>query len=168
MKKIMLLLAVMVSFGIHAQKFRFKNDGTTEYMVHSADSISAAKFYARTLKWIDINYKNPQDAIKARTKNKMIKLDGVMPAAFTIMLDSVNSDYNATYSLELHFKNGKYRVKYLHHSLVVDGQRPLLKLTDIIQQKPEKDDKNWVNHRQQYESKVQKLLTSLHRYITRK
>ncbi|HEY0091655.1 MAG TPA: DUF4468 domain-containing protein [Flavobacterium sp.] len=168
MKNVLVLLALIFSFIGHAQKFRFKNDGSTEYIVKSADSISAAKLYSRTLKWIDKNYKSPQDAIKARTVNQMIKLDGVMTSAFTIELDSVKSDYDVTYSLEIHFKRGKYRIKYLHHAIVKNGERPLFKLTDILNKKPEADDKNWVNHRQQYESKVQKMLNSLHHYIARK
>ncbi len=168
MKNILAFIVFLISFCCPGQNFRFNNDGSTEFIIRSADSIPASKLYSRTMKWIQRTYNNPKTTLKARTPNKMIKLDGILLSAFSNDNGPLSYNYDATYSLEIHYKKGRYRVKYQHHAIVTEGERPLFRFTDILNRNPDPKNKKWVSPRRQYEMRVQNLLNSLHRSISNK
>lgn len=160
-----MLLLFLTTLFAHGQKFHFRADGGTDFIIYTAGRTPAKNLYNRSVAWVQTNYPDGNNAFRARAPYSMIRISGKMTDAITIKAGSGKSfAYDATYFLEFHYKNGKYRAKYFHHAFVVNGQRPLFKLADIVS--PNADAKN-VQYKKQYEAKIQKLLDSHQRFLSK-
>lgn len=170
MRKIILVLVLLVSINMFSQngKFSFLPDGTSEYVVCTTPNLKATELYNKTINWININYKNPTEAIKAKVENEMIRIDGFGRGAFSRTFTSGNrADYDVTYTMEFQFQDGKYRIKYTHNGITVDGGQVFFKITDVINNITDKNGNSWNDAKAQYEKYIQQQADSLFNYITK-
>ena len=159
---------LLVFTGMNAQKFAFNTDGTADYVVFTADSISANDLYNKALGWINVTYKNPASVIKAKIENKMIRIEGFEKSAFSrTFADGDKAEYDVQYTLVMEFQDGKYRVKYTHDKITVDGGQVFFKFPDVINNVPDRNGNGWPTAKQEYEKTVNNLLTSLYAYTTK-
>jgi len=93
--------------------FEFKNKKFTDYVVVSIDSLSQKKLYDRTLNWIKEKYKNPDKVIKMTIDNEKIRIEGYKEDLYCYHFKVLGSEnvncYNGTYTIEISFKDGKYK-----------------------------------------------------------
>ncbi len=169
MKKITLMIVLLTTFSINAQiPFKYNPDGTTDYVVYSIDKTSAADIFTKTINWINVTYKNPDKVIKAKIENEMIRIDGYSSSAFSRTFASGNkADYDVTYTLEIQIQDGKYRVKYSHNEIKVDGGIVYFKFLDVLNNVADTNGNAWLGAKEQYENNVNKLMESLFIYITK-
>jgi len=163
MKTIVILLTLLLTNTFsHSQSFKFRRDGTTDFIVKTVDSANVVEIYDKTIRWVKRNYDNPHEALKANEKYKMVRIGGRLNSAFS--LDG-KINYDVIYTLEIYFKDGKYRIKYFHHSIIIDNERPLFKMSDVLNEDTDNKPKGWVSSKKQYEARVNQLLNLLHKSV---
>lgn len=170
MKKNSLLIALfLVAFSINAQTtFQFNPDGTTDYVVYSVEKVTAADIYKKIINWVNETFKNPNEVIKAKIENEMIRIDGYLSSAFNRTFASGGkADYDITFTMEIQIQDGKFRMKYTHNVITVDGGVVHFKFTDVLQNTPDINGNAWSGAKEQYESNVSKLMESLFTYIAK-
>lgn len=168
MKKNILGLILFTSINMLSQdkKFTFLADGTSDFIVYNAQNLKASDLYNKTINWININYKNPNEVIKAKVENEMIRIEGFGKSAFSRKFASGNkADYDVSYTMEFQFQDGKYRIKYMHDGITVDGGKVFFKITDVINNIADKNGNAWTDCKSQYENFVQQQTDSLFNYI---
>jgi hypothetical protein len=166
MKKITLLALLLMSSLSNAQIFKFNPDGSSEYVVFQAGNQTAKELYTKTLNWINETYKNPENVIKAKIENEMIRIEGFNYKVFTRTFPSGTiAEYDALYTMEMQFQDGKYRVKYTHNETRIDGGKVFFKFEDMLANKPDQNGNAFENGKAQYENNVYELMNSLHNYL---
>jgi hypothetical protein len=109
MKVKALLLLVFISASSFAQDtvFKFSKEGLTDFVVGSFDS-PAKDIYKWTLAWVKENNKRP-DAVKVSVENEMIVFQGFKENFLCSKAGGTNVCSNATYTIEISIKDGKYK-----------------------------------------------------------
>ncbi|MDT8413718.1 MAG: DUF4468 domain-containing protein [Vicingaceae bacterium] len=111
MKIINLTLSMFICFTLTAQeKFKYDENGLTpKYLVGEINGLNKNKVYEKSLNWIKETYKNPDEVIKTTIENEKIRFQGVAMDYLcqTVLLSTFC--YNTTYTIELEFRNGKYK-----------------------------------------------------------
>jgi hypothetical protein len=168
-KKILLIALLFVAFSINAQTtFKFNLDRTTDYVVYSIDKVTSADIYKKAINWINETYKNPDIVIKAKIENEMIRIDGYLSPAFSrVFASGKKGDYDVSYTLEIQIQDGKYRMKYTHNKITVNGGAVYFKFADFLNNIPDVNGNAWLGAKEQYEENVNKLMESLFVYITK-
>ena len=168
-KKILLIALMFVTFSINAQTtFKFNLDGTSDFVVYSTDKKTAAFIYTKSINWINETYKNPDKVIKAKIENEMIRIDGYLSSAFSRTFASGNkADYDVAYTLEIEIQDGKFRMKFTHNEITVDGKAVHFKFVDVLNNTPDVNGNAWLGAKEQYETNVNKLMESIFSYITK-
>ena len=128
MKKIILLLAVLSSSIVLAQnisQLKLKPNGV-EPIVVEVDSLTASEIYKKALNWVQETYKNPDKVLKANITDEKIRIDGFANPAFWWKSLGIKQTMNMDYTIEISFKDGKYRFEYIVGQFYIDGgQRAL-------------------------------------------
>lgn len=103
MKTTILLLPLILSISGFSQDSVFKvtNEAITDYIVTSCETKTQNEMYKKTIEWISLTFKNSKEVIQSQIENDMIRIEG-----FT---ESFNGTSNATYLIEISFKEGKYK-----------------------------------------------------------
>jgi len=110
MKKITFLLFFLFAVSAIAQEteFKFSKDGFTDYVVTACVGKTQAELYKKTLDWVAVTYKNPKEVIKAQIENDYIRIEGSSKALIVLNILG-KTYYDATYQIEISFKDGKYK-----------------------------------------------------------
>lgn len=103
MKKLLLMLLITASMTAQ-QKFEFKKEGLTDYVVTEVKG-TAPELYTKTINWVKETYKNPDEVIKMKIDNEKIRIEGFQKNFNCI--SSVCAD--ALYTIEISFKDDKYK-----------------------------------------------------------
>lgn len=114
MKKIILLL-LLVSGVVNAQdlpKLQLTPNGV-EPIVVNVVGVSAEALYQKSLNWIQEMYKNPEHVLKAKIVNEKIRIEAISRNAWQYKLMGMKQSYDTYYTLEISFKEGKYRLEYI-------------------------------------------------------
>ena len=111
MKIISLTLSMFVCLTLLGQeKFKYDEKGLTpKYLVGEINELNKNKIYEKSLNWVKETYKNPDKVIKTTIENEKIRFQGV---AMDYLCQSVLLStfcYNTTYTIELEFRDGKYK-----------------------------------------------------------
>ena len=112
MKKIflsVLLLSTTIAFSQDLQKFELTKDGVQPIVVN-IDSFSISTLYQKTLNWVQENYKNPKEVLKANIENETIRADGYKKNAWFYKSLGMKQEYDMEYSFQVDFKEGKVRL----------------------------------------------------------
>ncbi len=101
-KIIYLLFLFFVNFSI-AQDTQFKitKESITDYIVVSFKDQTQSVLYKKTLDWIAVTYKNPNEIIKSQIENDFIRIEGFET--------NFNGSSNCSYQIEISFKDGKLK-----------------------------------------------------------
>lgn len=148
--------------------FKFNEDGSTDYVLYNVDKATAKDLYTKTLNWINTTYKNPELVLKAKVENEMIRIETFNTKTFSRKFQSGTiAEYDSKYTLEIEFQDGKYRIKYSHNEISIEGMQVYFKFTDVLNNVADKNGNDFKDCKQQYESNVQSLFNSLNEYITK-
>lgn len=123
MKKIILLLAVLSSSIVLAQdipQLKLTPNGV-EPIVVEVDSLTASEIYKKALNWVQETYKNPDEVLKANITDEKIRVDGFAKPAFIWTTLGIKQYMNMDYTVEISFKDGKYRFEYIIGQFYIDG-----------------------------------------------
>jgi len=91
------------------KEFKLTSEKLTDYVVVNTLDIEASDLYNYSIDWIKDNYTNPEKVIKATFKNKKIRIQGIKTDALTTKAFGLNDQRNLRYSIEISFKDGKYK-----------------------------------------------------------
>lgn len=104
MKKLILGFLTLVSFYSNAQEteFVFTSDkGMTDYVISDCLGKTKSDLYAKTNEWVIKTFKNPKEVVIGQTENEFIRIEGFS--------SKFNGVHDATYIVEISFKDGKYK-----------------------------------------------------------
>lgn len=117
MKYLLLSCFLITSLFINAQEFEVTPEGMrdkanpeNDYLVIEAPEKTASELYQNAIKYIQQNYKNPEEVLKGQTENEYIRFETYAPQFLTVKNSGATVIINAKYTTELRFKDGK--VKY--------------------------------------------------------
>src|SRR5690606_1935870 len=71
------------------------------------------KIYNKAINWVQETYKNPDKVLKANITNEKIRIDGFANGAWWYKTLGITSNMDMEYTLEISFKDGKYRFEYI-------------------------------------------------------
>lgn len=89
--------------------FTFGKEEFTDFVVVNVDSTTQQKLFDTTINWIKETYKNPDEVIKTTIDNSKIRLEGFQNGIVILTVLGMPSVYNGTYTIEISFKEGRYK-----------------------------------------------------------
>lgn len=123
------MLAIFAVLPSAAQdKFTFNKEGLTDFIVVPQDGKTAAQLYADAMKWIKENYTNPDEVIKTTIENDMIRIQGYKDSFYCVSNFAARACSNAIYTIEIEFKDGKFRFNPISLELTNSAGRSTLDL----------------------------------------
>lgn len=117
MKKTILFFLMLFSATTYGQKFIVTPDGLRDsenpdqtFIILKADSMTARQLYDNAIKYVNKNFKNPQNVIKGQIEGEYFSFDTYNENFIMIMNVITKVYFVAKYRTALTFKDGK--VKY--------------------------------------------------------
>jgi hypothetical protein len=103
MNKIIIFLIMFFASFSYAQETQFKitKENITDFIVIAFKDKAQSELYKKTLNWIALTYKNPNETIKSQIENDFIRIEGFET--------NFNGSSNCTYQIEISFKDGKLK-----------------------------------------------------------
>lgn len=120
MKKLFYLLMLVYTFSFGQNKMELKPSGY-DPIVTEVPGQNTNDIYKKTKDWVQTYYKNPKEVLKADIENEMIRIEGYAAGGFETGMSKM--DYS--YTIEIEFKDGKYRFNYLVGQFWAGSQRAL-------------------------------------------
>jgi hypothetical protein len=128
MKKLLflpLLLITCFSFAQEIPKLKLTPTGV-EAIVVNVDSLKADYLFKKAVNWVQETYKNPDKVLKTKIENEKIRVDGFANNAWWYKTLGMKMSYNMDYSIEVSFKDGKYRFEFVVGQFYTDGGQKFL------------------------------------------
>ncbi len=129
MKKILLLILTILlsnlSIGQEIPQLKLTPNGV-EPIVVEVDSMSASEIYQKAQNWVQETYKNPDKVLKANIVNEKIRINGFATDAWWYKALGIRNSYNMEYTIEISFKDGRYRFEYIIGQFYIDGGQKVL------------------------------------------
>ncbi len=120
MKKLILLTLIALSTISYGQKInvtpnglRDLNDNEKTFVVINAEGKSAKQLYDNALKYINKNYKSPDDVVKGKTDGEYLKFITHVDNFLVVINSGAKIPINADYTIELNFKDGKAKFEVI-------------------------------------------------------
>jgi hypothetical protein len=120
MKNLILLSLVLISTLTYSQKIvvtpnglRNANDNEKTYVVINAEGKSAKQLYDNVLKYINKNYKSPDDVIKGKTDGEYLKFITHVSNFLVVNNSGAKIPIDADYTIELNFKDDKIKFEII-------------------------------------------------------
>jgi hypothetical protein len=117
---------LLISISAFGQKFvvtpkglRDSNDTTKIFLVINCEGKSAKELYENALKYLNQNYKNPQEVLKGQIESEYLSFVTSSPSVITFRRSGGHPTYYTTYRTELNFKDEK--VKYEIQDIEIKG-----------------------------------------------
>lgn len=127
MKKIILFAFIAISSISYGQKLsvtptglRDANDLEKTFVVINADGKTSKELYDNALKYINKNYKSPDDVIKGKTDGEYLKFITHIENFLIIKNTGVKVQIDADYTCELSFKEGKVKFEIIAIDMPAD------------------------------------------------
>ena len=129
MKKQLLLLSLLLLNHIgFSQKYEVTPNGLKDksnienaFLVIEAPEKSIAELYQNAIKYINENYKNPDEVIKGKIENDYLRFETYVPQFTKVNNSGAKLDVSMTYTTELRFKDGKVRFEIIALSITADN-----------------------------------------------
>lgn len=116
MKKLILFFLIGLSSLTYAQKLsvtpnglRDASDTEKSFVIINVEGKTAKQLYDNALKYVNKNYKNPEEVIKGKIENEYLKFI-TYASDVCIVKNMIKISYAVKYTTELSFKDGK--IKY--------------------------------------------------------
>ena len=122
------MLAICLTASSHAQEIpqlKLTPTGVAPIIVQ-ADSLKANQLYAKALNWVQDTYKNPDKVLKSKIENESIRIDGYAQDAWFYKTFVGTMFYNIDYTIEISFKDGKYKFEYRIGQFYANGGQKAL------------------------------------------
>lgn len=134
MRKLFLLLVFVcsVSFG---QEVLILTQKGFDPVVVSINEMPASLIYSKTKEWIQTYYKNPNEVLKGDIENNMIRIEGFDVGGYKMKNLGMVFPYDYSYSIEIEFKEGRYRFNYIVNQLWSDGKICAYSIKDFFDKK---------------------------------
>jgi hypothetical protein len=116
------IMSVTLTYSQDIPKLKLSPNGV-EPIVVNTDSLKANDMYKKALNWVQENYKNPDKVLKAKIENEKIRIDGYASNAWWYKSLGMKMSYNMEYTIEISFKDGKYKFEYIVGQFYADTQR---------------------------------------------
>lgn len=130
MKKI--LFALLISGFCFAQEteFSFTKNGFTDYVVREVAGKTKEELYKKAIDWVSVTYKNPKEVLKAQIENEYIRITGF--SSNLLLFNAMGKRYyDADYTIEISFKEGKYKFDVISVNLLGTNSEPKMELSDM-------------------------------------
>jgi hypothetical protein len=125
---LLVLAALMVSLLSFGQKYVVTPEGLRDssnsektYLVISCVGKSAKELYDNAFKYINQNYKNPDEVIKGHIESEYLSFETFSPSAVSFKRSGGRPTYNLKYRTEMHFKDGKVKYEIQNVEMETDG-----------------------------------------------
>jgi hypothetical protein len=105
------LLSCTLSFSQDIPKLKLTPTGV-EPIVVATDSLKATDLYKKALNWVQETYKNPDMVLKAKIENEKIRIEGFQSEAWWFKSLGMKMYIDMKYTVEIAFKDGKYKFEY--------------------------------------------------------
>lgn len=128
MKKLLvipLLLTAFLSFAQDVPKLKLTPTGV-EAIIVNVDSLKADYLFKKAVNWVQETYKNPDKVLKTKIENEKIRVDGFANNAWWYKTLGMKMSYNMDYSVEVSFKDGKYRFEFVVGQFYTDSGQKFL------------------------------------------
>jgi hypothetical protein len=103
-------MVVSISGFSQDSVFKVTKEGITDYIVTPCETKTQNEIYKKTIEWISLTFKNSKEVIQSQIENDMVRIEG-----FT---ESFNGAGDATYLIEISFKEGKYKFDPLKFTMI--------------------------------------------------
>lgn len=120
MKKLILFALIAFSSITYGQKLnvtpnglRDANDNEKSFVVVNAEGKTAKQLYDNALKFINKNYKSPDDVIKGKTDGEYLKFITHVSNFLIVNNSGAKITIDADYTIELNFKDGKAKFEII-------------------------------------------------------
>lgn len=129
MKTHLLLLTFLFSsvFGF-SQEFEVTPNGLKDksnientYIVIETPDKTDTELYQNAIKYINENYKNPEEVIKGKTENEYLRFETYVPQFTKVNNSGAKLDVSMKYTTELRFKDGKVRLEITSLNITADN-----------------------------------------------
>jgi hypothetical protein len=125
---LLVLIALLINVFSYSQEIpnlKLTPNGV-EPIVVITDSLKAVDLYKNALNWVKNYYKNPDKVLMAKFENEKIRIDGYAINAWWYKTLGMKLAYNMDYTVEVSFKDGKYKFEYIIGQFYVDGGQKFL------------------------------------------
>lgn len=167
MKKLLFALLIFSS-SFAQEKFELTTAGFTDYVVTNVEG-TQSEIYNKAVNWIKETYKNPDQVIKMTIENEKLRFEGYQSNFHCLKSLGMTSCSNLTYTIEISFKDGKYKFDPIAAVISNDsGQKNELKLDQLqnVYFKNGKPLKGFENFVISFQDMFNNLNTSLKSYIS--
>ncbi|MDA3954261.1 MAG: hypothetical protein PF485_11485 [Bacteroidales bacterium] len=120
MKKLLLFALIILSFTGYGQKFTVTPEGLRDsennentYVVIDAPNMTAKQLYDNAVKYINQNYKNPEEVIKGQTDGEYLKFETYTQQIGQLKSLGFMHYFSGQYYTELYFKDGKVKFEII-------------------------------------------------------
>jgi hypothetical protein len=120
MKRLILLTLIFTSVNMFGQTLNVTPDGLKDtndsqktFVVINCEGKTAKELYENSLKYINKNYKSPEDVIKGKTENEYLKFITHSPNFLIVKNSGAKIIIDANYTIELYFKDGKVKFEII-------------------------------------------------------
>jgi len=164
---IMILLKSHISYGQEIEKIKLTPQGV-EPIVVQVDSLKSNEIYEKALNWVKETYKNPDKVLKANLENEKIRIDGFASNAWWYKSMGITNNYNMEYTVEISFKEGKYRFSYIIGQFYIEGGKKVLYDYKTFYKKSGEIKKSYIDAVPSLEQTMNDLSLSFYNYINGK
>jgi len=111
-------------FVVTPKGIRNGTDTSRSYIILPIDS-SATYLYSTSVKYIQETFKNPDQVIKARIENEYLRYEAYEKNIMQFQIKKQTYPINASYTVEMRFKDGKLMIGLLDVKLVASNDVPV-------------------------------------------
>jgi hypothetical protein len=126
--QLFLLSFLLLNFIGLSQEYEVTPDGLkdklnieNDFLVIEAPDKTAEMLYQNALKYVNENYKNPEDVIKGKTENEYLRYETYVKQFAKVNNSGVKLDVSMKYTTELRFRDEKVRFEIIALSIVADN-----------------------------------------------
>jgi hypothetical protein len=116
-------LFLIITFNVFSQNLPDLTKEGFEPIIVDVENMSDTLIYQKTKEWIQINYENPTEVLKADIENKLIRINGFAINGFETKSIGIISKLDYSYTIEIEFKENKYRYSYIINQFFA-GNKP--------------------------------------------
>ena len=116
-----IILFVLFSVSMNAQNKLVLTPNGYESIITEVDSMTAAEISKKAKDWVQYYYKNPSEVLKSSIDDDYIRINGYCKDCFYVKSLGIAQFYSYEYTIELSFKDGKYKFDYVIGSLSSQG-----------------------------------------------
>lgn len=127
-----IICALFIGFFGFAQEteFKFTKDGFTDYVVTEVAGKTQQELFKKAIDWVSVTYKNPKEVIKAQIDNDYVKITGYSDNL--LLFNMIGKKYySADYTIEISFKDGKYKFDVISVNLLGTNSNPKMELENM-------------------------------------